>query len=68
MWLRGRMYGTECDPEEKVILKNVLHITKSVAIIYIWISTVYIMTLLYCTYGSVPLVNDLSSVNCFSIS
>ena len=46
-WLQGRMHDSKCDPEEKVILHkeemnystdHVLHKTKSVTVIYIWIS------------------------------
>ena len=42
------MHGSKCDPEEEMYYSTdyVLHKTKRVTIIYIWISAVYVMTLL----------------------
>ena len=49
-WLQGIMHDSKCHPEAKVILyystDHELHKTKSVTIIYIWISAAYVMTLL----------------------
>ena len=47
-WLQGRMHDSKCDPEGKVILKKrcTTPPTKHVTVIYIWISAVYVMTLL----------------------
>ena len=47
-WLQGRMHDSKCDPEEEMNYStdHVMHITKSVTAIYIWISAVYLMTLL----------------------
>ena len=46
--LQGIMHDSKCDPEEEMNYStdHVLHKTKSVTIIYIWISAVYVMTLL----------------------
>ena len=50
-WLQGRMHDSKCDPEESdpeeemnYSTDHVLHKTKSVTVIYIWISAVYVMT------------------------
>ena len=52
-WLQGRMHDSKCDPresdpEEEMYYSTdyMLHKTKSVTVIYIWISAVYVMTLL----------------------
>ena len=39
-WLQGRMHDSKCDPEEEMNYStdHVLHKTKSVTVIYIWIS------------------------------
>ena len=50
-WLQGRMHDSnvilrKSDPEEEMNYStdHVLHKTKSVTVIYIWISAVYVMT------------------------